>query len=107
MPGCTATIKNISFKKVSSSSTAYVNGQSVKNLTSTNGATVNLYAIWDANTYTVKYNGNNNTGGSTASSSHTYDTAKALTTNGFTRTGYTFTGWSTSASDTSKVYEHQ
>ena len=105
MPGCTATIKNISFKKVSSSSTAYVNGQSVKNLTSTNGATVNLYAIWDANAYTVKYNGNNNTGGSTASSSHTYDTAKALTTNGFTRTGYTFTGWSTSASDTSKVYD--
>lgn len=56
-----------------------------------------LYAHWTANTYTVSYNGNGSTGGSTASSSHTYDSAKALTANGFTRTGYKFAGWATSA----------
>lgn len=54
-----------------------------------------LYSAW--NTYTVKYNGNGNTGGSTANSSHTYNTAKALTSNGFTKTGYDFKGWATSA----------
>jgi uncharacterized repeat protein (TIGR02543 family) len=65
-----------------------------------------LYAHWTVNTYTVVYNGNGNTGGSTASSSHTYDVAKKLTANGFTKTGYVFTGWATSASG-SKVYDDQ
>lgn len=55
-----------------------------------------FYLHWVANTYTVVYNGNGNTGGSTASSSHTYGVAKALTTNGFTRIGFEFRGWSTS-----------
>ena len=54
-------------------------------------------AAWNPHSYTVKYNGNGNTGGSTASSSHTYGTAKALTANGFTKTGHTFAGWATSA----------
>ena len=35
--------------------------------------------------YTVEYNGNGSTGGSTESSEHTYDVEKALTANGFTR----------------------
>jgi uncharacterized repeat protein (TIGR02543 family) len=60
-----------------------------------------------ANTYTVAYNGNGNTGGSTASSSHTYDSAKALTANGFTRTGYTFAGWNTKADGTGTGYSNQ
>ena len=58
----------------------------------------NLYAIWTPITYTISYNGNGNTGGSTASSTHTYDEAKNLTANGFTKTGYTFAGWATSQS---------
>ena len=59
---------------------------------------LNLYAIWTPITYTISYNGNGNTGGSTASSTHTYDEAKNLTANGFTKTGYTFAGWATSQS---------
>ena len=54
---------------------------------------LSLTANWTAITYTVAYNGNGNTGGSTASSTHTYDVYKALTANGFKRTGYTFAGW--------------
>ena len=54
-------------------------------------------AQWTANTYTVMYNGNGATGGSTANSTHVYDVAKTLTANGYTRTGYSFTGWATSA----------
>ena len=83
-----------------------------------------LYAKWTAITYTVTYNGNGATGGSTANSSHTYDEEKALTANGYERkytvtynhnyTGstntsktatYTFNGWATSASG-AKVYNN-
>lgn len=46
----------------------------------------------EANTYTVAYNANDGTG-TTASSSHTYGVAKALTANGFTKFGHTFKGW--------------
>jgi len=73
---------------------AYTNGQSVTNLSSTNGATVMLYAVWRPNSYTVQYHPNGGSG-NTASSSHTYDEAKTLSPNGFTRVGYTFAGWAT------------
>ena len=46
-------------------------------------------------TYTIKYNGNGATSGSTTSSTHTYDEEKELTANGFSRTGYNFAGWAT------------
>ncbi|HZK39164.1 MAG TPA: InlB B-repeat-containing protein [Clostridia bacterium] len=51
-------------------------------------------AQWSPNIYTVNYNGNGSTYGSTASSSHAYDTAKNLTANGYARVGNTFLGWS-------------
>ncbi len=92
--------------KTSDGSVAYINQESVSNLTSTHGGSVTLYAKWTANEYTVSYNGNDNTGGSTASSTHTYDVAKALTANGFTKTGYTFAGWATSSGG-SVAYRNQ
>lgn len=69
----------------------------------TANADATLYGVWKANTYTVKYNSNGGTG-TMANSSHTYDTAKALTKNGFTKTGYTFAGWSTSSASTATQY---
>ena len=84
--------------------TSYTNSQSVNNLTSTSGGTVTLYAQWKPNTYTVSYNGNGSTSGSTASSSHTYDVAKKLTSNGFSKTGYTFGGWNTNSAGTGTSY---
>ena len=83
---------------------AYDNGQSVSNLTATAGATVNLYAKWTANTYSVKFNANGGNG-SMSNQSFTYDAAKALTANAFMRTGYTFGGWASSASG-AKVYDN-
>ena len=53
-----------------------------------------IQANFTANTYTVTYNANGGTG-TTANSSHTYDTGKALTANGYAKTGYTFQGWAT------------
>jgi len=73
----------------------YANSQSVTNLSSTAG-TVTLYAQWTPITYTIAYNANGGSG-TMASSTHTYDTAKTLTANGFTRTGYTFMGWASSS----------
>ena len=91
----------------STSSTAtsatYTDKQSVENLTSTDGGTVTLYAVWKPNTYTVKFNANGGSG-TMSNQSFTYDTAKALTANSFTRTGYTFLGWSTSSSATTITY---
>lgn len=67
-------------------------------LSSRDSGNKTVVANWTVNTYTIKYNGNGNTGGSTASSTHTYDESKTLTANGFTKTGYAFRGWATSAS---------
>ena len=63
-----------------------------------------LYAKWVANTYTIRYNGNGNTGGLTASSTHTYDTEKELTANGYIKDGYTFVGWNTKEDGTGTDY---
>ena len=57
-------------------------------------------------TYTVQYNSNGGIG-TTSSSSHTYDVAKALTKNGFSRDGYTFIGWSKSSTATTATYTDQ
>lgn len=72
-----------------------------------NKVEITLYAKWTPITYTVKYDGNNATGGSTADSTHTYDVASNLTANGFTRTGYKFLGWSTDSSATTATYTDQ
>ena len=97
--------------------------ESGKSWTWTYTKNITLYAQWKANTYTVAYNGNGNTGGSTASSTHTYDVAKALTANGFTRAytvtynyngsgasnstataTYTFKNWNTAANGSGIAY---
>ena len=63
-----------------------------------------VYAHWKPITYNISYNGNGNTGGSTAASTHTYDTAKSLNGNGFEKTGYSFTGWNTSSNGSGTSY---
>ena len=66
--------------------------------------TVDLYPEWNANTYTVKYNGNGENSGTTPSSSHTYDTAKNLTANGYIKNGYQFVGWNTQTNGSGTSY---
>ena len=75
----------------------YENGESVSNLTTENGGTVTLYAVWTANSYTVHFDANGGEG-TMDDMPFTYDTAKNLTKNAFTRTGYTFKGWARSNS---------
>ena len=52
--------------------------------------------LWKANTYNIIYNGNGESGGTTANSIHTYNQSKRLSKNGFYKEGHRFIGWSTS-----------
>jgi len=70
----------------------------------TANAAVTLYAKWQINTWPVTYNGNGNTGGSTASQTKTYGEDLTLRQNGFTRKYYTFVEWNTKADGTGVSY---
>lgn len=71
------------------------------NYTANSAAT--LYAVWKANTYTVKYNANGGTG-APANQTKTYGKTLTLSSTKPTRTNYNFLGWATSASATSATY---
>ena len=80
---------------------SYTDGSSVSNLLSD----LTLYAQWTANTYTVSFDGNGSTSGTTASMQVTYgEAAKALTANGFVRDDYSFAGWNTAADGSGTSY---
>ena len=62
----------------------------------TEDTTIN--ANWDANSYTVVFDKNNNLAtGNMSGESMTYDADKALTNNAFELVGHTFAGWATTA----------
>lgn len=82
----------------SSGSVAYAAGASY-----TANAGVTLYAVWKANTYTVKYDANGGTG-APGSQTKTYGTTLKLSTTKPTRTNYNFLGWATSKSATTAKY---
>lgn len=93
--------------KADGSGTTYTNRQSVLNLSSTNGATITLYAQWETNAYSIGFDGNGHTGGSTSGMTMKFDESKSLTTNGYTRTGYTFKNWNTKANGTGTSYSNR
>ena len=70
----------------SSSTVAYTNGQSVSNLTTTDGGVVNLYAVWKINTYTVSVVVNNGTVTGSTSKTVNYNSNGTFTVN--PSTGY-------------------
>lgn len=89
--------------KADGTGTSYANQASVKNLTSTAGATVNLYAQWEPITYNVKYNANGGTG---APEDIVVSYGSTITINGnpFLRPGYTFVSWNTKLDGTGTSY---
>ena len=54
---------------------------------------ITIKAAWNANNFTVAYDGNSNTGGSMSPKTCTYDQSCTLDPNGYSRKGYSFTGW--------------
>lgn len=69
----------------------------------TANASVTLYAVWRANTYTVTYNANGGSGAPSAQTK-TYGVNLTLSSTKPTRTNYTFKGWGTAASATTVAY---
>lgn len=89
------------------SGNVYYDQQSVRNLTSVNGATITLYAQWSVNSYTIGFNGNGATSGNTSSMVMRFNYAKNLNANGYSRTGYTFKNWNTKADGSGTSYTNK
>lgn len=70
----------------------------------TANAKITLYAIWKANTYTVKYDANGGSG-VPSSQTKTYGVTLTLSSTVPTRQYYNFLGWATSATATSATYK--
>lgn len=94
---------------------AYTDAQKVQGLSATNGATVNLYAQWDANKYIIHFDKNkpstsngydkdsvasHDVTGEMADVEYTYDIKKTLPDNKFKLHGWKFKGWNTKADGT-------
>ena len=72
----------------------YTNKGKVRNLTTKK--TIDLYAVWKVNKYTVVFDPNG-AEGEEVTQAMTYDVPAELEANRFERQGYTFQGWATSA----------
>ena len=83
-------------------------GPGTANTTYSTSADQLLYAQWTAGTYTITFDGNGSTGGTTpsAGSYTTGGTAFSVPANTGTlvKTGYTFSGWNTAANGTGTDY---
>ena len=70
-------------------SVEYADGQSVKNLTAADGATISLYAVWELNSYTVTFK----VDGQTTSTINVNIDASATLPEAPSKEGYNFVGW--------------
>ena len=86
------------WSKSSTGSVAFASGASY-----TTNASDTLYAVWEANTYTMKLDANGGSGG-TGSVTKTYGQAVTLPTSVPTKQNYNFKGWAPTANATSATW---
>lgn len=84
----------------------YADGDSVKNLTSKNNATVVLKAVWRVGNYKVRFHANGGTG-NMKDQAFTYGASQKLSANAYKRSGYTFAGWNTKKDGTGISYKNK
>lgn len=94
----------IGWALASNGNVQYVDSEEIVNL-ATGGGSLDLYAKWEINQYTICYHANGGSGVMNPSV-HTYDLLCALSPCTFTKTGYVFDGWSTTPNG-SKEYDDQ
>ena len=88
--------------KSNGTGTTYRDKAKVKNLTTSKGKTITLYAQWKPVKYTIKYNLNGGKNNKKNPTSYTVATANIKLQNP-TKTGYTFKGWYSDKKCTKKV----
>jgi uncharacterized repeat protein (TIGR02543 family) len=90
LPGSKFTKKGYTFQgwATSASGSVELSDKAVLDLSES----VTLYAVWKANTFTLKYDANGGTG-KMSNTKVTYDVYTPLRTPGFTRSGYNLVGW--------------
>ena len=77
----------------------------VTSITKGSTGNITLYAKWDANTYTIVFNGNSATSGTMSSlTDRKYGTTYTLTSNAYKKTGYKFIGWNTESDGSGTIY---
>ena len=86
--------------KVDGTGKRYNDKATVSKLTSANNRTVNLYAQWEINTYTITYNLNG--GKNNKENPKEYNVESEFKLKNPTKTGYKFDGWYTDAKFTEK-----
>lgn len=87
--------------KADGSGTSYVPNSTVRNLTSTAGDKVTIYAIWQPITYKVAIDANGGTGGSTITATYDRDVTLSAT---LARSGYSLKSLNTEADGTGTAY---
>ena len=112
--GCAFTCEGCSFAgwntAADGSGTAYADGAEVLNLVTENGATVTLYAQWEPNAYSVRFDANAPSGASTqvagsmGNQELLYGQAAALAVCGYSLPGYAFAGWNAEADGSGAEY---
>ena len=75
---------------------AYQDMELINSFASVSGSTIDLYAVWQANQYTVVFHKNDGSD-ATADQSFTYGQQQNLNTGVFTRTNYSLVGWSSTS----------
>ena len=95
-------------RSATATTATYTDGQSLKDLTTTAGAEVHLYAVWKAHKYIVRLHRNNSKNdGATTGRAFDYDQVRFLPTMAelkWVRSGYMFLGWSQAQSSTTVKY---
>ena len=66
-----------------------------------------FWAKWEANSYTVRFEGNEAESGDMNAQVFTYDSEQPLTKNTFTRIGYTFSGWAKTSDASTRVFKDE